>query len=713
MPAIVVKEEPRLRPGRSSREATPTASKANTTLATPPTMAETATTDLTMVFKSDLTNIRNLVTCSICDQLLYEPWTLGCGHTYCYSCLCNWFVPNRRKKTCPECRTKVKQMPAPNFLVKQMVEIFTKRVELMPADESIDQHSQRRAEEIAAVDDDKNNPDGGLFKGTFPKRSGELWRDEADGVLRCPECGHEHEGGPECQVCGFEIDDDSYPYSDMTDDDADLEDLDDLELDLEVDSEFADIRADHHHHHHHFVGVDLAHLQHPHAQHFFHHHLHNHPPPRNARDNWTNSDGVTTSDGSAMGSDSEDGGSLQEFVVQDDDEPIRPPGRAPVRHTQRQTINLLSDDESDEGGAVSNRRPPRRNWRLGTVTPSAPSVLTVTDDSTNGSEAGDLNNEAAILRAGWSPLDQDHESDTDGLVEHEYGYGHGLTTEDEQDSDGQSDTETMVGNGVDYEDDNRSRDSLSETPTYDGPGQYRDLNPYGPPPYINLTEDDDEGSETGYSGAMDRDGDTEMSASPDARASRSTSRSTNMSVNPYGHLSNQEAVTARGESVSTEYSENRGPLSTSSRGGSVTTNGYGDDCEGEDLGVVNQMREVDEDSSDSSVRPPPRRLPRRYHQNPRVQQYDPRISMMFAEHQQSMRGTQNNPIGLDLNDWEGEIRRVESASRNRRMATYRNVPPRRVDPLRSSRSPSATRVISSSSRTARRPRQSLGGRVYN
>lgn len=40
---------------------------------------------LATVFKSDLTNIRNLVTCSICDQLLYEPWTLGCGHTYCYS----------------------------------------------------------------------------------------------------------------------------------------------------------------------------------------------------------------------------------------------------------------------------------------------------------------------------------------------------------------------------------------------------------------------------------------------------------------------------------------------------------------------------------------------------------------------------------------------------------------------------------------------------
>ncbi len=40
---------------------------------------------LATVFRSDLTNVRNLITCSICDQLLYEPWTLACGHTYCYT----------------------------------------------------------------------------------------------------------------------------------------------------------------------------------------------------------------------------------------------------------------------------------------------------------------------------------------------------------------------------------------------------------------------------------------------------------------------------------------------------------------------------------------------------------------------------------------------------------------------------------------------------
>lgn len=37
------------------------------------------------LYKNDLDSIRATVTCSVCDQLLYEPWTLGCGHTYCYS----------------------------------------------------------------------------------------------------------------------------------------------------------------------------------------------------------------------------------------------------------------------------------------------------------------------------------------------------------------------------------------------------------------------------------------------------------------------------------------------------------------------------------------------------------------------------------------------------------------------------------------------------
>jgi len=78
-----------------------------------------------------------------------------------------------------------------------MVEVFTKRAELMPSDESIDQHTQKRSEEVAEVDRDRTGAKG-LFKGAFPVAHGGhggVWRDEADDVWRCPECNFEHEGG--------------------------------------------------------------------------------------------------------------------------------------------------------------------------------------------------------------------------------------------------------------------------------------------------------------------------------------------------------------------------------------------------------------------------------------------------------------------------------------------------------------------------------------
>lgn len=35
--------------------------------------------------KTDFDNMRSLVTCKICDRLLYQPYTVACGHTYCYT----------------------------------------------------------------------------------------------------------------------------------------------------------------------------------------------------------------------------------------------------------------------------------------------------------------------------------------------------------------------------------------------------------------------------------------------------------------------------------------------------------------------------------------------------------------------------------------------------------------------------------------------------
>ncbi|KAG0650705.1 putative RING finger [Hyphodiscus hymeniophilus] len=620
--------------------------------------------ELASAFKSDLTDIRNLVTCSICDQLLYEPWTLSCGHTYCYSCLCSWFVPNKRKKTCPECRTSIKQMPAPAFLVKQMVEIFCKRGEIMPSDESVDQHNQKRAEETTDVDKDKNSPEG-LFKGTFRiKPLAELLYDQADGVLRCPGCHHEHEGGPACNNCGtlfegHQDDDFAYSFSDFDSEiDGDLE-LDDLELD-------ADGAFDGGHFHHFFDQV-------PHIHHFplgpghahFHRHHHHH---------YDDSVGESSDNDTSGGSDEddEDEGSLQDFVVADDESNSNPNernGRQPI------TISDDDDDESDEGGPVNpRRRPQNRRPVILSSSPVAPSYHSITD-----SENGEITADAELLRdAGWSSLDTDTETDYEEpprLASHRT-YG---AAEDEQNSEDESDTNTMRNQPSDDEDDedDASRDDMSETPTYYRYPEDRYLHQATPDSY-----EYDEHSVVDFPYSMDGDGDTDMSASP-----RPLSR--DVSVDPRYSYSIDGADDSEDEGT---------PRARESRHTSISTDGVRD--MGENLGLVNELHEIEEDdSSDTSIQPPPRRRPRQY-RTARVQQTDPRISMMFAEHQLSLRDAQET--GLD--EFEIESRRAEPAARNRRMTSYRLQPPRRAE-LRSSRSPSATRVISSTNRVVRPPRQ--------
>lgn len=565
-----------------------------------------------------------------------------------------------------------------------MVEIFTKRIELMPADESIEQHNTKRAEEVADVEKDRNGPLG-LFKGIFPKKRQSLLRDEADGVLRCPNCNHEYEGGVNCSVCDTPVDlDDS---SDMDEDDLDSP------MSPEGPPPFYDLDA---------MGLD---------HHFAHHHRHH----------IVNTDSEFTSESS----DDEDEGSMRDFVAPDDevqlqqdrirqasrgtnteddsqteDEDESPPHRSWPRN--REVVTILSDDDSDEGGEVISRRSRRRN-----VAPSmSPSVLTVTDGSTDGSEVGDMHSEADRLRtAGWSPLD--HGNDSDAEVQEMYGYGSPLDGND-SDEDSDTNTETMQGNIPSDDDD---RDDMSDA-LPDDADNYSGYGRYHPEVYEHIgddgydstdepempvhtegetegEEDSDEGSTPGPSLMLDRDGDTEMSASPDAR------RSTSVSTNPYRNDSRQSSV-----SYASDFQGFRGQ--------SVSTNGDANNYQyrAENLGAANQVLDEQDDSSDASIRPPARRRRPRYNVNARVQQYDPRISMLFADHQQVQQGEgpRSDPVELE----EMEVGTIEPASRHRRTTAYR----RQTDLLRDSRSPSASRVVASSSRGAR-TRRSARERSYN
>jgi hypothetical protein len=35
--------------------------------------------------KTDFDSLRSHLTCKICDRMLYQPYTIACGHTYCYT----------------------------------------------------------------------------------------------------------------------------------------------------------------------------------------------------------------------------------------------------------------------------------------------------------------------------------------------------------------------------------------------------------------------------------------------------------------------------------------------------------------------------------------------------------------------------------------------------------------------------------------------------
>lgn len=72
---------------------------------------------LLKLLETNLDDLRAIITCRICIRPLYEPYTISCGHTFCYSCLLQWFEKDRNLKTCPDCRAKVIQQPAPAYLV--------------------------------------------------------------------------------------------------------------------------------------------------------------------------------------------------------------------------------------------------------------------------------------------------------------------------------------------------------------------------------------------------------------------------------------------------------------------------------------------------------------------------------------------------------------------------------------------------------------------
>ncbi|KAF9413662.1 E3 ubiquitin ligase [Entomortierella beljakovae] len=131
--------------------------------------------------------------CSICVDYFSSPYTVECGHTFCYTCLHSWLEIH---KSCPTCRTKLLRRPTLSFNIREQVHSSLLR---LPESE--------RAVAIKKLQEDEDNVkrllnQGDLWKDIFRPltfASGSILDDD-DGVRRCVSCGWEVAGGS-CVNC--------------------------------------------------------------------------------------------------------------------------------------------------------------------------------------------------------------------------------------------------------------------------------------------------------------------------------------------------------------------------------------------------------------------------------------------------------------------------------------------------------------------------------
>jgi len=82
--------------------------------------------------------------CAICYELLFEPMTLPCGHTYCFTCLCKLDI-TRSIKECPACKEKWTNWPKPNYVIADLVvKKFPKRFALREKEKGEEAQQRRR-----------------------------------------------------------------------------------------------------------------------------------------------------------------------------------------------------------------------------------------------------------------------------------------------------------------------------------------------------------------------------------------------------------------------------------------------------------------------------------------------------------------------------------------------------------------------------------------
>jgi hypothetical protein len=70
--------------------------------------------------KDFIENLESELTCSICAEIILNPTTTSCGHSFCYDCLEEW---EDRNPTCPTCRAPL-DCQHKSIVLKSLIEEF-------------------------------------------------------------------------------------------------------------------------------------------------------------------------------------------------------------------------------------------------------------------------------------------------------------------------------------------------------------------------------------------------------------------------------------------------------------------------------------------------------------------------------------------------------------------------------------------------------------
>uniref|UniRef100_A0A8C5K4U9 Bifunctional apoptosis regulator n=1 Tax=Jaculus jaculus TaxID=51337 RepID=A0A8C5K4U9_JACJA len=79
--------------------------------------------------------------CHCCCDILVNPTTLNCGHSFCRHCLALWWVSSK-KTECPECREKWEGFPKVNILLRLLLTLTEEEFSRAPY--TIENSSHRR-----------------------------------------------------------------------------------------------------------------------------------------------------------------------------------------------------------------------------------------------------------------------------------------------------------------------------------------------------------------------------------------------------------------------------------------------------------------------------------------------------------------------------------------------------------------------------------------